>query len=600
MTKQLISFSNAWLMPLVVFLAAASSAVGDDGSKEVKTSRSLKIGQPMPEFELKDFEGKPWKSSELKSKAVAVVFVGVECPLVKLYAPRLSKLKSELGELQIIAVNSNRHDSISDIAKFAKANNVTFPLLKDPANRVADLFGAERTPQVFLFNAQRKLVYSGAIDDQYTYGRQKDKVEKTYLKDAVESVIKGESPAIASTKPDGCIIGRVLAASENSEVTYANQVSRILNAHCVNCHRSGEVAPFSLTDYEEVVGWAEMINEVVAERRMPPWHADPKHGKFKNDISLTKKQREQINTWVENGAPMGDPKNLPEPPTFVEGWGMGEPDLVVPMSKKPFKVKATGVLEYKHFVVDPGFKEDKWITAAECRIGNRAVVHHMIVAADEGRNGRKSPHERIRSEWITATAPGSPPMILPEGYAKFIPAGSKLVFQLHYTPNGTAQTDISSVGFKFADPKTVRKIVSTREIMTKEFTIPAGAGNHKVEVSHTILKDVVMLSLFPHMHLRGKSFRYTAKYDGKEEILLDVPNYDFNWQNGYELEEPRLFKAGTEIVCTAHFDNSAENFANPAPDKDVYWGDQTFEEMMIGYVNVALADQDLIRERKKK
>ena len=600
MTSKIKPFSITLLLPIVSLLSLASFVCASD-EKDTKQIKPLEIGQAMPEFELKGFDGKPWKSNELKAKTVVVVFVGVECPLVKLYAPRLSSLQSELSaKFQVVAINSNRQDSITEMKEFAAKHNVDFPILKDPASRVADKFGAQRTPQVFLFGPDRKLVYTGAIDDQYTYGRQKNKVEKQFLKDAVLATIDDKAPAVATTKPDGCIIGRVLKASESSKVTYANQISRIFNSHCVSCHRAGEVAPFAMTDYEEVVGWAEMINEVVAERRMPPWHANPKHGKFKNDISLSSKQRELIRTWVENGAPLGDKKDLPDPPEFVEGWGIGKPDLIVPMAKKPYKVAATGVLEYEHFLVDPGFKEDKWITAAECRIGNRAVVHHIIVAAD-GRRRKRSKHESIQSEWITATAPGAPPMILPEGYAKFVPAGSKLVFQLHYTPNGTPQTDLSSVGFKFADPKTIRKIVATHEIRTRRFAIPPGAPNHEVKKSMTVPKDVLVLSLFPHMHVRGKSFRYTATYpDGKKEILLDVPNYDFNWQNAYELPEPKLIKKGTKIECVAHYDNSKENFANPNPNKTVRWGDQTFEEMMIGYVNVALADQDLTRDRQKK
>ena len=573
-------------------LVRTPSASGQDAAVEAKV---MSINDALPQFELRDFRGKTWASKEFRDKkAIAVVFFGVECPLVKLYSSRLIELADQNPSLQIIGINSNRHDSITEIENFAKLTKIEFPLLKDPANRVADQFGAQRTPEVFLFNSMGRLAYHGAIDDQYSYGLQREKPENQFFVEALASVLKGVEPRKTKTDAVGCIIGRVLTEQKASKVTYAKQISRLLNSHCVSCHRPGEIAPFSLTDFDEVVGWAEMIQEVVNDRRMPPWHANPAHGTFKNDMSLSQGQVELINTWVKNGAPFGDKADLPDPPKFVEGWRIGEPDAVVAMSKRPYRVPATGVIPYKHFVVDPGFKEDKWISAAECRIGNRAVVHHIIVAIHK--EERLAAHGQIESEWITATAPGAQPLVLPEGYAKLIPAGAKLVFQMHYTPNGTAQSDLSSVGFKFVDPKTVKKSVGTREITNHDFRIPPGAENHKVTASRRFREDSLLLTLFPHMHLRGKSFRYTANYpDGTSEVLLDIPQFDFNWQNGYMFPEPKLIPKGTRIECVAHYDNSEKNFANPDPTKTIRWGDQTWDEMMIGYYDMALADQDLTK-----
>ena len=556
----------------------------------------LAIGESLPEFELKDHHGTPHKSAEWKSaewkKATAVVFVGVECPLVKLYNERLTEFQERFGDgFQIIGIDSNRHDSLTDIATFAKDVKVKFPILKDSGNAIADAFGAQRTPQVFLFDKTGVLRYRGAIDDQYTYGKQKREVETEFLASAIKSVLAGEKPETETTESDGCIIGRILEPNTNSDVTYANQVSRILNVHCVSCHREGEIAPFSLTDYDEVVGWAEMISEVTAERRMPPWHANPAHGKFANDISLTKTQIKQLADWVSAGAPFGDKKDLPEPPQFDANWQIGKPDVIIPMAKKPFMVPATGVIDYKYYVVDPGFTEDKWVEAAECKIGNREVVHHIIVGIH---GDETAAHGQVDSEWITATAPGSPPLILEKGFAKLIPAGSKLVFQMHYTPNGVAQSDLSSVAFKFTDAKTVKKTVGTREVINTRFRIPPGADNHEVKANFRFRNDSMLLTLFPHMHVRGKSFRYTAVYpDGRSEILLDIPRYDFNWQNGYKFPEPKLMPAGTKLECVAHFDNSEGNFSNPDPSKHVRWGDQTWDEMMIGYFDMALTHQDL-------
>lgn len=580
--------------PMLITLAQ-QSVIQDD---EVTT---LKLGARMPEFELTDFRGKTWNSDQFaKKKAVAVIFMGIECPLVRLYSSRLSEIQKKYSDdgVQLVGINSNLQDSMVELSAFARDTGISFPLLKDPRNRVADSFGAQRTPEVFVFDQDKKLVYRGQIDDQYTYGRQRPEVGKQYVVDALEGVLQGTEIETQLTDPIGCIIGRStnVKSDATSDVTYSEHISRILQDKCVSCHRPGEIAPFSLLDYDEVSGWADMIQEVVNENRMPPWHANPAHGEFKNDIRLSSEEKKLINQWVDGGVAQGDPALLPKPRTFVEGWQIGQPDVVIPMSKEPYQVPATGVVEYQYFVVPTNFKEDRWINAAEIRIGNRAVVHHVIVALHEG--GR-SAHGAIDSEWITACAPGSPPLQLPDGFAKLIPAGAKLLFQMHYTPNGTPQEDVSSVGFKFVDADQVKKAVGTREVINTKFEIPAGEGNHEVVARTRLRSDTLVLALFPHMHLRGKSFRYIARYPDKStEILLDVPNYDFNWQNSYIFKEPKRLPRGTTIQCIAHFDNSKKNIANPNPRKSVRWGDQTFEEMMIGYFDMALADQDLTADKK--
>ncbi|MEX0818698.1 MAG: redoxin domain-containing protein [Pirellulaceae bacterium] len=558
------------------------------------------IAETAPQFSLGDYRGKTWRLEDFHDSQVLVVaFLGTECPLVKLYSQRLQEMSTEFTArgAAFVGINPNQQDSLTELAHFAKTHEIKFPLLKDPGNRVADQFGATRTPEVFVFDRSRQLRYHGRIDDQFTYGIQRPKVEHAYLREAIESLLANKSVAITETETIGCLIGRVAEPDPTSDVTYSKQISRIFQARCVECHREGEIAPFSLTSYDEAAGWAEMIAEVVEQQRMPPWHASPEHGDFANDARLTNEEKELINDWVASGAPEGDPSELPAPRKFVEGWRIGEPDLIVKMSSKPFQVPAEGEVRYQYFTVDPGFTEDRWIRAAECRPGNRAVVHHIIVAAASPDQAGKRAHGGLASDWLSATAPGARPLILPDGMAKRIPAGSRLVFQMHYTPNGTAQEDLSSIGLIFADPQTVKREVVTQKAAEPRFQIPAGADNHKVTASHMFHRDTLMLAMFPHMHLRGKSFRYTAIYpDKREEILLDVPHYDFNWQNSYEFKEPKLMPAGTKLTCVAHYDNSAANLANPDPTAAVRWGDQTWEEMMIGYFDMVLADQDLTNE----
>ena len=552
---------------------------------------ALPAADPVKEFSLQDFRGKSWSFADAKEQKVLVLaFLGCECPLAGQYAETLRDLANKQGkDVAVLGIFSNQQDAPSEIAAFAKAHRIEYPLLKDAGNIVADQLKATRTPEVVVLDAKRVVRYQGRIDDQFTYGKQRPKAEHDYLGAAVQALLAGKDPDIAHADPVGCLIGKKLKADEKSPVTYTGHVAKILNERCVNCHRPGEIGPFSLTSYEEAVGWAEMIAEVTSENRMPPWHANPAHGKFRNDARLSDAEKKTIQDWVAHGAPQGDPKLLPEPPKFVEGWQIGEPDLVVYMSDKPAHIPAKGEVRYQYYQVDPGFTEDKWVVAAECRPGNRAIVHHIILGIAQ-MNGRGRNVGDVPSEWLTATAPGARPLLLTDGHAKLIPAGSKLVFQMHYTPNGTPQTDRSCVGFKFCDGKDVQHQVGTDKASYQGLRIPAGEANYKVDAIHPFSRDMNLLALFPHMHLRGKAFRYTAVYpDGKEEILLDIPRYDFAWQNAYEFAAPKLMPRGSRLRVEAVYDNSKDNLANPDPTSVVRWGDQTWEEMMIGYFDATPA-----------
>jgi peroxiredoxin len=576
---------------IAIFLSLATYQFA--AAEPAKESR---IGQTITNFELADFRGQPWSLAAAKDKSLIVVaFMGIECPLMQQYAPRLQQLQEQFASkgVELIAINSNQQDTLSELGHFAKQNELKFPLLKDPANKVADLFQAERTPEVFVLDKERKIRYHGRIDDQYGVGVSRVKPQRLDLALAIEELLANKPVSVPETEPTGCFIGKILRPKGDVTVTYSKHIAPIFNEHCVRCHRPGEIGPFALTNYEESVGWAEMIAEVVEQQRMPPWHANPKHGQFANDARLSDEQKQLIYRWVDEGAAEGDRKDLPPAPKFATGWQIGEPDQVIYMSDKPAEIPAHGEVKYRYFFVDPKFTEDKWIQAAECRPGNPAVVHHIIVATRDG-TGRGN--EDLDSGWLAATAPGAKPMILPPGLAKKVPAGSKFIFQMHYTPNGKATTDRSSIGLKFCDPATVKKIVATEKASYHFFAIPPGAESHKVDASTTFRQDTLIYAFFPHMHVRGKAFRYTAVFpDGKKDILLDVPRYDFNWQNTYELAEPLRMPAGSKMVCEAWYDNSANNPSNPDPKKTVRWGDQTWEEMMIGYFSASLADQDLTK-----
>lgn len=564
------------------------------------------IGKRIEGFKLRDFRGAWHALDDFKeSRLVVVAFLGTECPLVTLYGGRLAELATEMASkgVTFLGINSNQQDSITEIDHFVRRFDITFPMLKDVGNVVADLFGAIRTPEVFVLDQERVVRYWGRVDDQYGIGFARAEPTRKDLVIAVEELLEGKPVSQPVVRAPGCYIGRVRQPNESSEVTYSKQIARIFQNRCQECHRSGEIAPFALTSYDEAVGWAETIREVVEQQRMPPWHASPEYGHFINDARLTEEEKQQIATWVANGAPQGDPKDLPEPPNFVEGWRIPEPDLVLEMPHE-FTVPAEGVVDYKHIMVDPGFTEDKWIQFAEAKAGNRSVVHHIIVfirPPESRRDDLKVEGDFGGGRFLVATAPGARPLMLDEGYGKLVPAGSKLVFQMHYTPNGTRQTDRSSVALKFADPSKVKRKVSVANPGQFAFRIPPHEENYKIAATHFFRRDTLLVSLFPHMHKRGKSFRYEVFYpDGRHEILLDIPRYDFNWQNSYVLETPLHLPRGSKMLCTAYFDNSENNLANPDPNASVTWGEQTWQEMMFGFFEWAPLKEDAFKSNKTR
>ena len=544
------------------------------------------------DFELANHRGVTWKLKDVPDDHLVVIaFLGTECPLAKLYGPRLNQLQAEFGKqaVTLIGINSNTQDSLAEIATFVHQHQIKYPMLKDVGNRLADVLHAERTPEVVVLDQKRRVRYRGRIDDQYLVGVSRDTVRRRDLAIALKELLAGSEVSTPVTKPIGCHIGRVSESAPMGKITYSKHIAPILNQHCRECHRPGEVAPFTLTSYQDVLGWEDTILEVIADKRMPPWFADPKHGTFRNDARLSQKQRNLLQTWVNNGMPEGDPQDLPQEPKYTEGWKIPKPDQVISFAAKPFQVPAEGIVDYKYFTVDPGWKEDKYVVAMEARPDNVGVVHHIIayVVPPHANSGR-----RRNRRMLVGYAPGATPQILDEGTAMKIEAGSKLLFEMHYTPNGTVQEDCSRVGVKFTDKENVKRLLVRAVAANSSFTIPAHAAAHPVTASYKVRGDYYLLEMTPHMHLRGKSFQYEAMYpNGKKEILLNVPAYDFNWQLTYQLKDPKLIPQGTVINCRATFDNSEQNPVNPNPSQSVRWGEQSWEEMMIGFFTAVPADE---------
>ena len=409
-----------------------------------------------------------------------------------------------------------------------------------------------------------------------------------------------------------CLISTAaLHAAEAPSATFYRDVLPILQERCQSCHRVGEIGPMPLGSYTEARPWAKAIRQAVVTRKMPPWNADGPHGKFHNDPSLSQTEIDTLVAWVDGGAREGNAKDAPPPRSFTEGWTIGTPDAIFDMPKA-YDVPAAGTIEYTYVIVPTGFKEDRWMSSAEVRPGNRAVVHHANVYVREpgstwlrdypygeafvprektvraGEGGSSSAGASIEEQMIAGYIPGRPARQVPPGYGMLVPAGSDLVFQMHYTTNGKAVRDRTKVGFVFAKQPPERRVIRI-QASNATFVIPPGAASYPVSGTAQLGVECELIDAYPHMHFRGQSMTLTATYPtGEREQLLRVPRYDFNWQLVYEMGQPKLLPRGTLLRADATFDNSPNNRFNPDPKAEVRWGDQTWEEMMVGFFDVAI------------
>jgi peroxiredoxin len=587
------------LLPLlsvicIACLVFATLRPGAASSDEEKTKSNL--DKAITQLDLKDADGKSWSVSDLKGKkAVVVVFMGTECPINNAYMPRLAELHKEYSSKGVVflGVNSNKQDTPAKIAAHVKEYSIPFPVLKDDGHRAADHFGAHRTPETFVLDSELKVRFDGRIDDKFGIGFQRAKATRDDLQLALEDILAGRKVAEPEPPVAGCLINRGSKAKTETSVTYCKEVSRIIQARCQECHRPGQIGPMALLTYEDVSDWSEMIREVVSQKRMPPWHADDKHhGQFSNERALTKDEYTTLLTWIDAGCPKGNEKDLPAARKFPDTWYIGKPDAVFEMPQDyvvPAKAPKGGV-PYRYIKIDANFDDDKWIQAVECKPGNRAVVHHILAYINQ--KGKAFTNDGLGANMLGAYAPGDLGFVYPEGSAKKLPKGSSIIFQMHYTPNGVEGKDKSSIALLFATEPPKYEIRS-RAISNFILNIPPNNANHEVRSETTFQKDVVLFSLLPHMHLRGKDFKYDIVYPGgKTETILFVPRYDFGWQSTYHLKQPLKLPAGTQIKCLAHFDNSTGNPWNPDPTATVHFGEQTWEEMMIGFIEYAYVESE--------
>lgn len=587
----------AAVVSLLTILASASVAA--DGVRQGPTRLKpgdAGVGRMVADVTLTDIDGKTVRLSDYRARQGLVVAVtSTSCPLSQRYLASLAKLEKafQAKGIAFLFVDPIKTNSVADARTAIKTHGLQGSYVRDVDGKLVAALGAKSTTEAFLLDPARTVVYRGAVDDQYGLGYSLDAPRQAHLTNALEAFLAGTQPETAATTAPGCELD--VSASKIGDITYHNRISRIVQNNCLECHRKGGVAPFSLETMDDVVAHRGMIRKVIERGTMPPWFAASSDGPslWANDRSLAAAEKADLLAWFGNGQPAGDTADAPRPRQFAGEWQIGEPDVVLQIPQ-PMPIKATGAMPYQHARIVTTFKEDKWVEAVEIRPTDRAVVHHVLVFV-VGEGGLASRIDE-RTGFFAAYVPGNSAQKYPTGFAKKLPAGATLVFQLHYTPNGTATTDQTRLGLVFADAPP-KHIVRNLGVANRGIAIPAQADNHVEHGRQTFKTDIQMLAFMPHLHLRGKAFRYDLVLpDGSKKQLLDVPHYDFNWQLEYRLAEPLAVPAGGQVEITGWYDNSKNNPANPDPSRTVRWGPQTQDEMLIGFIEYYVPSETVGKE----
>lgn len=574
--------------------APAAPIPAPAGPRAVSASQAG-IGRRVDDLTVTDLDGKTHPLSQVVGKNGAVIaFTSTTCPVSKRYAPGLARLETTLREkgLSLVLVDPFATDKPEELRATVKSLGITSPVIHDREGVVVRGLQGSSSAEAFLIDATRTLLYRGAVDDQYGLNYSQETPKLTYLLDAVAEMLAGRKVTIPATSAPGCDLEvPALTAKAAGSITYHGEVERILQQNCAECHHEGGIGPFSLETLGDVKDRAKTIKRVVEQGIMPPWFAVPAEAgqpsPWANDRSLSPDAKKTLLAWIDSkDRPEGNAADAPKPIKWIPDWSAGEPDAVLTFAKAE-PIKAEGIMPYVNVRVPTSFPEDRWITAVEVLPSAREVVHHVVVSTVKGGAG----NAEGGFSYFALYVPGTSLERFPAGMAKKLPAGTTLNFQMHYTPNGKATTDTTRIGLYFAKEPPQWE-VRTAAAMNPRLNIPAGDANHQETAEMVVPPNVLVLGFFPHMHVRGKAFRYDlVQLDGTSRPLLEVPRYDFNWQLTYELATPFVSTVGTRIKATAWYDNSAANKANPDPQKNVRWGNQTHEEMLVGSIKYAVPVQ---------
>jgi len=543
------------------------------------------VGMRVDDFQLVDHTGFAHQLYYYdNAPAIVLMTQGNGCPIVRNAMPAFRALRDAYAEkgVQFFLLNSNLQDTAESIAAEAEEFGFDVPVLVDEYQLVGESLNVTRTAEVFVIDPDgMRVVYHGPVDDRLSYEVQKEKANERYLADALDAILDGKEVAVAQVDAPGCIVRfpERDRREQHANISYSDTIAPLLEKRCVGCHQDGGIGPWAMSSYEMVRGFAPMMREVIRTDRMPPWNADPNVGEFLHDYSMQPEEIKTLVHWIEAGAPRGDgPDPLAvkrEPPA---DWPLGEPDLIIDIP--PYDVPATGVVDYQRPVVENPLTEPKWLRASTIKVGSREAVHHVLTGML-----KEMPESGLSNEsrWgasVGGYAVGAESFIARDNIGTYMPTGGAIGVQMHYTPFGKPVTDATQIGLYFYDeppPMVTRSSV----IVDTSIRIPANTARHEESAYLHFPKDAELYYAFPHAHYRGQSSTLTIRYpDGSEKLLLSLPRYNFNWQRAYEFADPVDVPAGSKLIARYTFDNSAQNRANPDPEREVTWGDQSYEEML--------------------
>ena len=597
----------------IVLLTFTLASVGHTASEYTITNKHrviqeaalnqnrVPVGTKLPALSFTTLDGKTHNVDILtKQGPVVFTFLATECPVAQRYTTRLKRLHAEFPTHTFVAIYANENDSTDEVKAYVTKAEYPFHVVKDETGSLARAFGATMTPQTFVLDTARTLQYRGALDDN----RYEPRVKHHYLRDALIATRDGAAVPVQETPAFGCTI-HLPETGLSEEITYSQHIAPILQKHCQTCHRQGEVAPFTLADYGDAKAWATEIAEYTQARLMPPWKPAPGYGHFKNERRLTDTEIQTIAHWVDTGTAAGDLNAVPPAPTFHDDWALGEPDWIAEMPVD-YEIAPEGEDEYRQFIIPTNFETDRYVQAVDVQPGNRKTVHHVIAYLDVNGEARKLDAQDPKPGYVTegtgpgfdtagtvgGWAPGVTPVVLPEGVGYLLPKGADIVMQVHYYRTGHLERDRTRLGLYFSKTENTAKL-RIGDAINSDFVVPAGAEWYAVTAHETFKRDVYLLATMPHMHLIGRDMRLVATTpEGIKHDLIWIQDWDFNWQDIYHYRAPLFFPAGTRVELVAHFDNSAENPANPNdPPVPVGWGEKTTDEMCIGFLYYVKASE---------
>lgn len=586
----------------VGLVAAVLSGARHLGADDQLSSRPAR---PVITFSLLDLKGATHLLDQNDGqRARAYVFLSTHCPVSNGYIQTLNTLFARLKDqpIDLYGVVSDPSVNRRETAEHFREFKAEFPILFDSSGLLLQALQPTHVPEAMVLDRNGQLVYRGAIDNAWeALGRRRPKAEKELLADAIDAALNNKIPVLAVTKPVGCLIESFQPGDKTATVTYTRDIAPIVQARCLNCHREGQVAPFPLADYEQTAKRAGQIVRVTQDRIMPPWIPSPGHDKFVGERWLTDRELDLFQAWEQSGRARGDDADLPPAPKFAEGWQLGEPDVIVRMPE-PFAVPADGPDLLQNFVIPIAIPEDKLVAAVEFHPGNKRVCHHAVLFLDSSGQARKLDKATPEPGYANFGGPGflpsgalggwsvgNTPRPLPNGMGRYLKKGSDLVVQMHYHPTGKVETDQSEIGLYFVKKpvaeslKEPAKLVGSIWMANYEMDIPAGEQRYARSTTYTLPKEVILVGVVPHMHLLGKAMKVSATMPDKSvKTLIDIQNWNYNWQDEYYYERPFKLPAGTRLHVEAVFDNSADNPSNPSsPPKRVTWGDGTTDEMLF-------------------